>query len=437
MPFGMASGWTAGNGASYQRTIDLDGRITGLALPGADTIALTYDAASRITRIKESGLPKKAFGYDALNRLTDYASGAATQTYTYDADGNRASYAANGTSPVSLTYSYGKASNRLHGIGGSWTESFTYDANGNMLSHSSPSADYSYEYDARNRLVLSSSGAIGTTELINGLGQRTGKIGEDQPTLFAYDEAGHLTGQYNSTGGLAEETVWLGDLPVAVLSPAGQFYVAPDHLGAPHQITNASGAVVWFWDHDPFGNGLPTNAAGFAYNLRFPGQFYDARAKLHYNYFRDYDPNTGRYIESDPIGLAGGIYTYAYAGGNPVTRIDPLGTDCNRGELVTLTFDAVSELISELSNIEVDYINGPVEYIYQFGNTLASQPQAFGQGILAASQWNANHPLPPTGYNTDSIYRQWAQQSQQTAPELELNSPFYRFVRWFSSLGNG
>jgi len=60
VPFGMASGWTAGNGAAYQRTVDLDGRITGLALPASDTIALTYDAASRITGMTETGLPAKA-----------------------------------------------------------------------------------------------------------------------------------------------------------------------------------------------------------------------------------------------------------------------------------------------------------------------------------------------------------------------------------------
>ncbi|MGH6813723.1 MAG: RHS repeat-associated core domain-containing protein, partial [Methylocella sp.] len=76
------------------------------------------------------------------------------------------------------------------------------------------------------------------------------------------------------------------------------------------------------WDHDPFGNGLPSGT--FSYHLRFPGQFYDHNAKLHYNYFRDYDPNTGRYIESDPAGLGGGISTYAHAGGNPVGDIDPL-----------------------------------------------------------------------------------------------------------------
>ena len=76
------------------------------------------------------------------------------------------------------------------------------------------------------------------------------------------------------------------------------------------------------WDHDPFGNGLPTGR--LTYNLRFPGQYYDQNAKLHYNYFRDYDPAKGRYIESDPIGLAGGVNTYGYVGQNPVQWTDPI-----------------------------------------------------------------------------------------------------------------
>jgi RHS repeat-associated protein len=328
-PFGMVSGWTSGNGAVYRRTIDLDGRITGLALPASDNIALAYDTASRITGLTETGLAAQTFGYDALDRLTNYKSGTATQTYTYDADGNRASYATNGTSPVSLTYTIDKASNRLLGIGGTWAGSFTYDASGSMLSYQTPFSGYTFSYDARNRLTESFVGAVGTPWLVNGLGQRVGQYAASAPQFyFAYDEAGHLLGKYDASGTVhQQETVWLGDLPIAVLAPASQYYVAPDHLGAPHQVTDATGKVAWLWSHDPFGNGDPSDPLGnFTYDLRFPGQFYDQGTKLHYNYFRDYDPRTGRYIESDPIGLEGGINTYGYVGGNPVSYVDRQGT---------------------------------------------------------------------------------------------------------------
>jgi RHS repeat-associated protein len=129
----------------------------------------------------------------------------------------------------------------------------------------------------------------------------------------------------------------LGDLPVAPLSLLGQFYIAPDHLGAPHQVTDSTGAVAWQWNPDPFGNGAPVG--NFSYEHRFPGQFFDQATKLHYNYFRDYDPRLGRYIESDPIGLAGGINTYAYAEGHPLIRTDPTGLLA--GTLIDKRYDEV------------------------------------------------------------------------------------------------
>jgi RHS repeat-associated protein len=94
----------------------------------------------------------------------------------------------------------------------------------------------------------------------------------------------------------------------------------------------ASGTAVWNWDlqGEAFGTTVPNqnpdgDANQFVFNMRFPGQRFDSVSGMNYNYFRDYDPSTGRYTQSDPIGLAGGMSTYGYVGGNPLTRIDPNG----------------------------------------------------------------------------------------------------------------
>jgi RHS repeat-associated protein len=82
---------------------------------------------------------------------------------------------------------------------------------------------------------------------------------------------------------------------------------------------------VWSADYLPFGEAAVTGTQE-VYS-RFPGQYYDEETGLYYNYFRDYDPTIGRYIQSDPIGLDGGINTYAYVHGNPLKYVDPLGLD--------------------------------------------------------------------------------------------------------------
>ena len=103
-------------------------------------------------------------------------------------------------------------------------------------------------------------------------------------------------------------------------------------MGTPRAITDSTtNAKVWEWgNEDAFGNNTPNeqpigSTQSFNYNLRFPGQYYDLETNTHYNYFRDYDPGTGRYVQSDPIGLDGGLGTYVYVKDGPLSAIDQFG----------------------------------------------------------------------------------------------------------------
>jgi RHS repeat-associated protein len=126
--------------------------------------------------------------------------------------------------------------------------------------------------------------------------------------------------------------VWVDGLPVANVDSTGVTatitYVTADQLNTPRVITNAGGSAIWQWSYqgNPWGEVVPT-AAGYTYNLQYPGQYFDAESGLNNNYFRDYDPTVGRYAQSDPSGLAGGMNTYAYVGNSPLTATDPRGLD--------------------------------------------------------------------------------------------------------------
>jgi len=108
------------------------------------------------------------------------------------------------------------------------------------------------------------------------------------------------------------------------------FYVHTDQLNTPRVVTRPSdNKQRWRWDATPFGEGAPNqnpqSLGTFKYNLRFPGQYFDIESNLNYNYYRDLDPATGRYSESDPVGLAGGLNPFSYVDGNPISSLDPLG----------------------------------------------------------------------------------------------------------------
>jgi RHS repeat-associated protein len=123
------------------------------------------------------------------------------------------------------------------------------------------------------------------------------------------------------------------------------YWIHNDHLGRPLALTDEAGDVVWrLTNADAFGNAAsidedPDNdTTDLTFNLRFPGQYYDAETGLHYNYFRDYDPRTGRYVESDPVGLESGLNVYAYVSDNPLKYIDQHGLTQWSGTATSMSF---------------------------------------------------------------------------------------------------
>jgi RHS repeat-associated protein len=153
------------------------------------------------------------------------------------------------------------------------------------------------------------------------------------------DEARHLLGEYDDSGNLIEEMVYLGDIPVATLRPNGSggiaiYYTHTDQLNAIRKISRPSDNA-WVWQggsyFDPFyyvsTNEDPSGLGTFISNLAFPGQYLDQETGLIYNGARYYLPPTGTYLESDPIGIAGGVNTYAYALENPLKYVDVNGLE--------------------------------------------------------------------------------------------------------------
>jgi RHS repeat-associated protein len=326
-PFGGVNGWTWGDASTTSRTFNGDGLINQIVTAGV-TLGYSFDNANRITGIADSSNSALtwSYGYDLLDRLTSATTSAITDGWTYDSNGNMLTQT--GSTPE--TFSVNSSSNQLSSTSGSFARTYSYDAAGHAASYGS----LGFTYNDRGRMEATS--ADSTDYLYNALGQMIEKSGTLGTTIFMQDEAGHLIGEYDGSGKLIEETVWLGNIPVATLRPHSGggidiYYVHTDHLNAPRKIAQpTTGTLAWRWDADPFGTTAPNqNPAGlgtFLYNLRFPGHYYMAETGLNYNWNRDYDPLTGKYIESDLLGLRGGSYaTYGYAGSNPLTYVDALG----------------------------------------------------------------------------------------------------------------
>jgi RHS repeat-associated protein len=123
------------------------------------------------------------------------------------------------------------------------------------------------------------------------------------------------------------------------------YFFHNDHLGTPQAMSDLAGRKVWEAEYEPFGMATVTTAT-ITNNLRLPGQYYDAETGLHYNYYRDYDSGTGRYLQPDPIGLEGGLNLYPYVLNNPVRFVDPQGLQVPWPEVLPAAEEVLEALIA-------------------------------------------------------------------------------------------
>lgn len=336
-PFGLISSYTLGNGQTITRSYDANYRLTDLTSP-AFNLHLARDVMGDVQAVGSApgaNPASETYYYDPLYRLQNLieANGSTLESYTYDLTGDRLSKTATDQVTGGGTYAYTPGTHQLASIG---TGARSNDANGNTTGSVMGGNTYGFGYNDRNRLGAAlRNGQTVASYTYDALGQRIGKVATFPQAVterFGYNEADQLVGEYGTTN---RDYVWMGDIPVAVIdnttsggvTTSTVNYVTADQLGTPRAVSNSAGTVIWSWAYqgNPFGEQPPTSSTGYVLNLRYPGQYFDAETGTSYNVNRSYEPATGRYLQSDPLGLMSGISTYAYVGGDPLHYVDPAG----------------------------------------------------------------------------------------------------------------
>ena len=332
--------WLAPESATLPGNLELDLSFNGLlqlenyvlrdaAGQPITSIAVEYDLIGNITLVDDDNRVR-VFGYDNVSQLT-------SETITQSG----------GSNVYSELFTYDKASNRLSTSNeDTWIFNernqliqkgdflYEYDANGNLVrsfdsSTPDPTSETLYTYDEVERLVaIEVDGVEVESYYYDPFGMRLAKTTQGVSTYFLYTSSG-LAAEYDSSGNLIAEYhyapggQWMNDV-LWQKRGGSYYYYVNDQLGTPQKMVSKNGQVAWSADYTAFGE-LVETVATVPNPLRFAGQYEDSATGLYYNTQRTYDPALGRYLQSDPIGIAGGGNLYSYALQNPLRNVDPEG----------------------------------------------------------------------------------------------------------------